>query len=327
MGAAMLDVYLVVTPGFLMLDFAGAAEAFAFAIREGASLRLHPVAATPSIESAVGLHVSGLEPLPEVLPDGALVVVAGAMGAVKRTRDPEAQATVAWLRRAVTPAQRLACVCSGALLAGQAGLLDGRRCTTHHSLTGTLRALAPRAQVLEDRVFVCDGRVSTSAGVTAGIDLALHLLEESQGPGIAQAIARELVVWLRRTDSDPQLSPWLAFRNHLHPIVHRVQDLISRAPERDWPLPALAREAHTSVRNLTRLFRQHTGTSIVDYQQRIRVAQARQLLENPRNSVEAVAEQVGFGSARSLRRVLAKVDGVLPSEQRRRASTLASSPH
>ena len=124
------------------------------------------------------------------------------------------------------------------------------------------------------------------------------------------------MVYLRRTGSDPQLSPWLAYRNHLHPAVHRVQDALSRTPEREWALVELAALAHTSVRNLTRLFRQHAGTSIVDYQQRIRIAHARQLLENPRNSLERVAELVGLSSARSLRRVWAKVEGRSPGVAR-----------
>jgi transcriptional regulator GlxA family with amidase domain len=312
-----LDVYFVLTPRFLLLDFGGPAEAFAFAAREGAPFRARYVGARASIESAIGLRVGDLEPLPETLPDGALVVIAGVMGPAESYRRPEARETIAWLRRVVTPAHRLACVCSAALLAARAGLLEKRACTTHHTLTAALKELAPGARVLEDRVFVEDGPISTSAGITAGIDLALHIIETHAGAGVAQAVARELVVWLRRTGGDPQLSPWLAFRNHMHPAVHRVQDAISRAPERDWPLGELARHAHASVRNMTRLFREHTGTSITDYHQRIRVALARQLLANPANSVERVAELTGFASARALRRVFARVEGGAPSTFRR----------
>jgi transcriptional regulator GlxA family with amidase domain len=314
-----LDVYFVLTPHFLMLDLAGPAEAFAFAAREGAAVRARFLGATPSMTGALGLAVGDLEPLPEALPEGALVFLAGVMSPEVSYRCAEARATIAWLRRTITARQRLACVCSAALLAAHARLLDGRRCTTHHTLVDRLRAAAPSATVLDDCVFVDDGPVATSAGVTAGIDLALHLIEGAAGPGMAQAVARELVVWLRRTGNDPQLSPWLAFRNHMHPAVHRVQDAISRAPERSWALPELARHAHVSVRNLTRLFREHTGTTIARYQQRIRVAHARQLLEGPTHSIERVAELVGLGSARSLRRLFAKVGASTPSEHRRRA--------
>ncbi|MBF5044799.1 helix-turn-helix domain-containing protein [Aggregicoccus sp. 17bor-14] len=303
-----------------MLDLSGPAEAFAYAVRHGAPFRVHCVSPTPTVRNALGLSVGDLEPLPDALPPGALVFLTGVMGAATGYENPESRAVVAWLRRVLTPQQRLACVCSAALLAGEAGLLDGRQCTTHHSLTGRLRELAPRAEVLEDRVFVEDGAVCTSAGVTTGIDLALHLIERHAGAVTAQTVARELVVWQRRTSNDPQISPWLAFRNHLHPSVHRVQDALSRAPERPWPLEELARLAHTSVRNLTRLFREQTGTTIVDYQQRIRAAQARQLLEDPRMSVEQVAERVGFGSARALRRVFVQVYGAPPRARRRSAA-------
>jgi transcriptional regulator GlxA family with amidase domain len=318
----MLDVYFVLAPRFVLLDLAGPAEAFHYAALAGAKLRLHYLAAVPTLESGLGLPLGGLEPLPARLPEGALVFVCGSMDSVQSYRRPEAKATVEWLRRAITPRQELACVCSGALLAGRAGLLDGRRCATHHTLTETLRQLAPRAEVLEDRVFVSDGPIATSAGVTAGLDLALHLLEQRYGAGIAQGVARELVVWLRRTGNDPQLSPWLSFRNHMHPVVHATQDAISRAPERDWSLPELARASHTSVRNLTRLFRRHAGVSVLEYLQRIRAAQARQLLENPRHSVETVAEAVGLGSARSLRRVFAKLGEIAPSAYRQRADAM-----
>ncbi len=314
-----LDVYFVLTPRFLMLDLSGPAEAFAYAARAGADFRLHFVSPALSVTGGLGLTVANLQPLPEVLPEGALVFLTGVMGAATSYQCEEAEVVVRWLRHAVTERQRLACVCSAAMLAARAGLLRGRSCTTHHSLTEALRALAPGATVLDDRIFVDDGPVATSAGITSGIDLALHLIEKYAGAGTAQTVARELVVWQRRTGSDPQLSPWLDHRNHMHPVVHRVQDALSREPERLWPLPELARLAHTSVRNLTRLFREHTSITVIDYHQRLRVAQARLLLENPRNSVELVAERVGFGSARSLRRVFARVEGMPPSRQRQKA--------
>jgi transcriptional regulator GlxA family with amidase domain len=311
-------IYFVVAPGFLLLDFAGPAEAFMYARRAGADFVLHFAGAEAGMAGALGLSLAALEPLPDALPPGAVVVLSGSTLPDENYRTPQAASVMRWLRRLALakPVPRIACVCSAALLAAQAGLLDGRSCTTHHTLTARLRELAPQATVLEDRIFVDDGVVCTSAGITAGIDLALHLIEELSGAGIAQQVARDLVVYLRRTGSDPQLSPWLAFRNHLHPAVHRVQDAISRTPQREWALAELAVLAHTSVRNLTRLFRHHTGTSVVDYQQRLRIAHARQLLENPRNSLERVAELVGLSSTRSLRRVWNKVEGCSPAQAR-----------
>ena len=319
-----MEVYFVLTPRFLMLDLSGPAEAFAYAGKHGADVRVHFCAPAPSVTNAMGLVVSNLEPLPRELPKGALVFLTGVMGAKAGYHDEESRAVIRWLRQTFTDQQELATVCSAAMLAARAGLLKGRACTTHHSLVEELRKLEPRARVLDDRVFVTDGNVSSSAGITAGIDLSLHLIEQHFGAGLAQAVARELVVWQRRTSGDPQLSPWLAFRNHLHPVVHQAQDLLSGAPERPWPLPELAKRTHTSVRNLTRLFREHTGTTIADYHQRLRVAQAQKLLADASLSIDHVAERVGFGSARALRRVFTRVEGRTPFAARRQPAARGS---
>ena len=129
---------------------------------------------------------------------------------------------------------------------GARGLLSGRQCTTHHNLIETLRALAPDATVLDDRIFVEDGPLLTSAGITTGIDLALYLIEGHFGPELAAMVARRQVVFMRRSGRDPQLSPWLAYRNHLHPAVHRAQDAIAREPARRWSLRRWQRR-HTSA--------------------------------------------------------------------------------
>ena len=136
---------------------------------------------------------------------------------------------------------RLVTICSGTLLAARAGLLDDRHCTTHHDLLAMLRALAPRAQVMDNRVFVIDGPVASSAGVTAGIDLALHLIADECGEALAAGVAEDMVVYLRRSQRDPELSPFLANRRHLHSAVHRVQDAMCAEPERDWDMPEMAR--------------------------------------------------------------------------------------
>ncbi|SBT09290.1 Transcriptional regulator, AraC family (fragment) [Candidatus Accumulibacter aalborgensis] len=205
---------------------------------------------------------------------------------------------------------------AGALLLAAAGLLDGRRCTTHHSLIAALQAAAPAAKVEENRVFVEDGPVLTSAGITTGIDLALHLIERHAGAELAGRVARRQVVYQRRGGNDPQISPWLAHRNHLHPAVHRAQDAIAQDPARSWSLEELAGCAHVSARHLTRLFAEHAGISVVGYQQRLRVARARELLVDRQLSVEHVAELAGFASARDFRRVWQRYEGGAPSALR-----------
>lgn len=304
--AAPLEVWFALTPNLLLLDYAGPAEALRIAARMGAGLRLHSCAARPSLPTSVGVELSGLAPLPPRLPPHSLVILAGTVDEVVDHALPEARAVVDWLATAPREDTLLASVCSGALLLARAGRLAGRRCTTHYSLTEELRRLAPDSRVEDDRLFIDDGPVLTSAGITTGIDLALYLIERHCGPAMAAAVARRMVVFMRRSGHDPQLSPWLAWRNHLHPAVHRVQDVIARDPTRRWTLAELAERAHVSPRHLTRLFAAHAGVGITEYQQRLRLACVRGLLADRRLSLERIAEKTGFGSARDLRRVWAR---------------------
>jgi transcriptional regulator GlxA family with amidase domain len=212
------------------------------------------------------------------------------------------RAIVDWLRASIRPGHMLMTICSGALLAARAGLLDGYSCTTHHAECGELAALAPGAKVLDNRLFVIDGERYTSAGVTAGLDLMLNVVSSLTGHACARAIARHLVLYLRREGADPQISPWLAGRNHLHPAVHRVQDAIIANPAENWTLTRLAKIASTSSRHLSRLFNEHVGMNISTYINSLRVALAHQLLTSSRLDMEHVAERTGFGSSRQLRR-------------------------
>jgi transcriptional regulator GlxA family with amidase domain len=308
----MKDIYFLLTPRYLALDFVGPGEAFRMAQDEGAPFRLHIAGPATECISSLGM-VSRIAPLPVAVADGSLVIVVGTVSEDLDYATPEAQQLVAWLRQHIRPQVALATVCSGALLAGMAGLLDGRACTTHHSITAKLAAAAPRARVLDNRVFVEDGHIATSAGITTGMDLALALIERHAGPDVAARVARRMVLYSRRAGDDAQLSPWLAYRNHLHPAVHRAQDAIARDPAQHWPLDSLAARVHLSPRHLTRLFRQQAGVSIVEYQQRLRVAVVRQLLQQG-VPVERAAEGAGFASARDMRRVWAKFEQQLPGQ-------------
>jgi transcriptional regulator GlxA family with amidase domain len=308
MPALNLSVFLVVTPGVLMLDYAGPAEALRMARDMGAPLTLHTCGPRPDVRTSLGTQLAGLEPLPEKLPPNSLVLITGNSHEREDYATPAAQQVVRWLQTAMLPDTRLVSICSGALLLAMAGQLDGLRCTTHHTLIADLQALAPTAQVQADRIFVDDGRVLTSAGITTGIDLALYIIEQVASAALAAQVARRLVMYTRRGQNDPQLSPWLAHRNHMHPAVHRAQDVIAHSmaadPTRRWALSALADVACVSPRHLSRLFMQHTGISVVDYQQQLRMARAQELLtHNPALSQEQLAETCGFGSARDFRRV------------------------
>ncbi|PVM72023.1 GlxA family transcriptional regulator [Caulobacter radicis] len=308
---AVIPVYVVLPPRTLLLDVAGPMEVLRRAAMEpGApSFSVRYVAARPTIDSSVGLALAGLAPLPDALPDGAMVVVSGNVDQVLGGPGPtdqdaaDEEAIVAWLARVVRPGVTLACICSGALLAARAGLLAGKACTTHHVCIDDLTRLAPSARVLEDRLFVEDGERLTSAGITSGVDLMLHLVARLRGPALAVSIARQMVVYLRRGPADPQLSPWLEGRNHVHPAVHRVQDAIAADPARDWSLEALADLAAASPRHLSRLFNAHAGMNLTDYVNRLRLALASEMLSATRLDMESVAERAGFASTRQLRRV------------------------
>jgi transcriptional regulator GlxA family with amidase domain len=232
-------------------------------------------------------------------------------------------ATLMWLRTVVEPAMRIGLarvwtVCSGALIAAAAGLLDGRRCTTHHELIDQLRREHPKAIVEEDRIFVIDGPVATSAGITAGIDLALAAISEQCGAAIASNVARDLVVYWRRAGGDPQLSPLIDHRNHLHPAVHRAQDAIVAKPQLPWDAADIAAAAFVSQRHVRRLFVEHAGITPIAYVNRIRVALARQMLQSESPSVEQVATRVGFGSARHLREAWHRESDGAPSDAKTR---------
>ena len=324
-----VQVYVVIPPRLLLLDVAGPVEVLRRANFEQARVQfdVRYVGVSDSVQTSIGLQVSGIEPLPETLPDGAMLVLAGDVkqtmtrhgradtGTSKNDID-HGNAIVAWLRRVVRPGHNVVCICSGALLAAQAGLLDGYACTTHHLCCAELAALAPKAKVLDNRLYVEDGERYTSAGIMAGVDLMLHILGKLTDDACAAAVARYLVAYLRRSGSDPQLSPWLEGRNHVHPAVHRVQDAIAQNPAKSWSLNSLARLAGASSRHLSRLFHEHTGMSVTDYRNRLRATLARELISQTQLDIEHVAERAGFGSTRQLRRAWRRLYGNTPRQAR-----------
>lgn len=318
-----IPVYVVLPARTLLLDVAGPMEALRKAnlLQAEVAFDVHYVGALPEITSSIGLTITGIAPLPAAIEDDALVVLSGDTDAIlgaERLGEIEAplegaDEVVAWLRANVRPGIRLVSICSGALLAARAGLLDGHACTTHFSDCALLAEMAPTARVLENRLYVEDGERYSSAG----IDLMLHIIGQLASPATAAAVARYLVVYLRRAGTDPQLSPWLEGRNHIHPAVHRVQDAITADPARDWSLEVLAELAIASPRHVSRLFNDHAGMSIPDYVNRLRVALAQQLLSETRLDMERVAERAGFASSRQLRRAWGRINPTPPSAARR----------
>lgn len=329
-GGQIVPFFVLVPPRALLLDIAGPMEVVRNAnlVQSGTRFTVTYIGASPTMESSIGLKLADIAPLPTTLPDGATVVVSGAVDIMMSGRDyrrgdaaDEAE-IIRWLARTIRPGIRLVTVCSGALLAARAGLLEGHECTTHHSTLDELARRAPTARVRANRLFVEDGERLTSAGVTAGIDLMLAIIAKEIGHGATAAVARNLVVYLRRTGADPQLSPWLEGRNHIHPAIHRAQDAIAADPARDWTVQTLADVAATSPRNLSRLFNEHTGTSVSHYLGRLRVALARDLLTGTRLSIDDIAERVGFTSTRQFRRAWGRFNGYAPRHAREETSRI-----
>ncbi len=328
-----VPVVVVLPPRTMFLDLAGPLEVLRRANFEQSAIRfdVQYVAASSSVSTSIGIDLRGIRALPSRLPEKAVLMVIGTVecasewgGPVDEKDEAEQEAILAeWLRRVVRPTHTVIAICSGALLLGRAGLLDGLRCTTHHLDCAELSRVAPQALVITDRLYVQDGNIYTSAGVTAGIDLMLYFISSYIGHACAVGVARYLVIYLRRAGSDPQVSPWLEGRNHLHPAVHRVQDAIAADPTQPWTRSQLARVAGASGRHLSRLFHEHVGMPIPDYRNRLRVALARELLLQSELDMENIAERAGFSSTRQLRRAWQRLYRTSPSETR--ASMLPAS--
>jgi len=313
----MIDVLFVVLPDSLLLDLAGPAEALRLANqherRRGRpdAFRLHFAGPQAEAASSVGVALAGLESLPDTLATPTWVVLLGRTGdaadVVRRQRVWLAARD--WLVRCVAPrlgdGVLLLTVCAGALLAADAGLVGTRRVTTHHEHLDDLARLAPAAAVQSNRVFVEDGPLLSSAGVTAGIDLALHMVTRTCGAAVAARVAQAMVAFTRRGPQDPQRSPLLAHRDHLHPAVHRVQDAVCAEPALDWTAERLADAAHVTPRHLARLFREHVGLTPRDYVEHVRSALARHAMAQGAATGKA-ADLAGFGTPRRLRRALSR---------------------
>jgi transcriptional regulator GlxA family with amidase domain len=329
--AQLIDVLFVIVPHSLLLDIAGPAEAFRLANqhREARGLpprfRLAFAGPAATMPTSVGLSLGDLIPLPEQISTPTWVVVVGQPTAHVKNVTPEIEITAQWLRDRLHHAlldanspHRLVTICSGTLLAARAGLLGTRSCTTHHELLSMLRDLAPRAEVIDNRVFVVDGPIASSAGITAGIDVALHLIAEECGEALAADVAEDMVVYLRRSPRDTELSPFHMHRRHLHPTVHRVQDAIVTEPQRDWDMASLAHVGQAAQRHLLRLFIDNAGISPLHYLRLIRLERARQSLEYG-STVTRAAAVAGFGSDLQLRRAWNRQWGGSPRDAARAA--------
>ena len=310
-----MRVVVVAFDGVQSLDVTGPAEVFAAAG--------HPVTLVTSAGAPV-VTSSGLTLVPhgDLASLGAepidTLVVAGGDGTPAAMADP---ALVSWLRAAAPRCRRVTSVCSGAFLLAEAGLLDGRRATTHWSVCDVLARRYPAVIVDPEPIYVRDGEVWTSAGVTAGMDLALALVEEDHGRDEALRIARRFVLFLRRPGNQAQFSAQLAAQAAGRDGLREVQRWAAEHPDADLSVEALARRAGMSPRHFARCFAAEVGVTPARYVETVRIEAARRVLEESDEGVDAVARVCGFGTAETMRRAFVRSLRLPPAEYRARFRT------
>jgi transcriptional regulator GlxA family with amidase domain len=320
------EVLVVVYDGVQLLDAAGPVEVFdgaARALGGGYRVRLASAGGRDVLTSS-GVRLSVHADLGEVPPgDLDTLLVAGGWGYVGAAADRELTGAV---RRLAGRARRVGSVCTGAFVLAAAGLLEGRRATTHWAFCAELERSYPAVRVEPDAMFVRDGPLATSAGVTAGADLALALVEEDHGAELARLVAKWLVMFLQRPGGQLQFSTGLPGQPPARdPLGALLRDITAR-PAADFSVPAMAGRLSMSPRHFSRVFARQTGVSPGRYVERARVAAARARLEAGDDGVETVARQSGFGTAETMRRSFLRELGIPPSACRARFARAAPGP-
>ncbi|MFH8617672.1 GlxA family transcriptional regulator [Streptomyces sp. NPDC017979] len=308
-------VLVVLFDGVQSLDLTGPVEVFSGA--DAITGRTAYPLCTASVDGRPVRTSSGLTLLPDTdlasAPQPHTLLVPGGPG----THEPP-PALVDWLREHGPRAERLVSICTGAELLAHAGLLDGHRATSHWAHCADLARAHPAVQFDPEPIFVRDGKIATSAGVTSGIDLALALVEEDLGRDVALTIARHLVVFLRRPGNQAQFSAQLAAQTAQREPLRDVQSWISEHPAADLSVDALAARARLSPRHFARAFRAETGVTPGRYVERVRLEHARRLLEETCDGVEEVSRASGYGTPEAMRRAFVRALGTAPAAYRRR---------
>ena len=311
-------IVFAVFPDFQILDLTGPHEVFTQAARLTGGVVLETVAAAPGpVPSSGGLAVSPTLTIDEVAGPVDTLIAVGGRGIHRACEDGR---FVDWFARTAHRARRTASVCGGAFLLGAAGLLDGRRAVTHWSRCDQLAEQYPQVTVDPDPIFVRDGEVWTSAGITAGMDLALAMIEDDHGPEISRAIARQLVMFVQRPGGQAQFSTQLSAQRPERAPLRDILGWIADHPDRDLGVPALAARAAMSERNFTRVFRAETGHTPAAYVESARIEAARRLLETTSATLESVANGCGFGTVETLHRSFKRKLQVTPGEYRKHFS-------
>ncbi|MBF9132359.1 GlxA family transcriptional regulator [Plantactinospora sp. S1510] len=308
-------VVFVIFPGFQILDLSGPHEVFVQANRLAPGYELETVAGTVgSVRASGGLGITPDATIDEFA--GGRIDTLVVVGGPGRTQACADRRLIDWIAAATTRSGRVAAVCSGAFLLAEAGLLDGRRAVTHWGSCAELARRYPAVTVEPDPIFVNADGVWTSAGVTAGIDLALALVEQDRGAETSRAIARSLVMFVQRPGGQSQFSTQLAAQRPVHDPLRQVQVWIADHLTEDLSVPALANRAGMSERHFARTFTAQTGQTPAAYVESVRVEAARRLLESTDVPVGAIARGCGFGTVETLHRRFKRTIGVTPGQYR-----------
>lgn len=316
------DVLLIAFDGVQALDLVGPADAFSKANEHLANgqtkYRLcFASAGSKTILTNSGINIANLKSLSEVTEKPHTVIVSGGgEGAIRSAI--ETTELIDWLRAANAQNCRIASVCTGAFALGAAGILNGRAATTHWASCHLLRQMWPEIKVQEDAIYTSDHPIYTSAGVTTGIDLCLHLIEIDHGTSTALAVARDLVLFMRRPGTQSQYTPTLRAQSLASSRFSNLLAEISEDPCGDLSVPALADRAGISQRSFVRRFKSETGFTPAQYVQNARLDKVKVLLETTDWPLKRISDRAGFRSLATLHRVFAKHVGANPAEYRAR---------
>jgi transcriptional regulator GlxA family with amidase domain len=313
-GTRPLTVRVFIFPGVRLLDVTGPIEVFTSANGFGGRYRLELVSGDGrDVVASGGTRLGADLSVDDIRQPCDVLIIPGGPEWERLVKD---DALLDLVRKLNGTARRTASVCTGAFLLAGAGLLDGRRATTHWRNAGQLALRFPAVRVEPDAIFVQDGPMMTSAGVSAGIDLSLAIVEQHFGAPVARAVAKDMVVFMQRPGGQSQFSVRSQAVHTRHEMLRHVLDAVVEDPSGNHALSAMARRAGVSARHVTRLFDEEVGTTPARYVEQVRMEAARSMLETGDDTMAVVARRAGFGSPESLRRAFMRHLGVVPSAYR-----------
>ncbi len=301
----MKKIVFVIPPSVELLDLAGPVQVFTEAKFYGFNLNLEFYSFESNITSAAGLPFGKIQNYKKAkLQKDDFIFIPGVHFESLKKLIAKEKEFLQWLEECSKRKINICSVCNAAFVLGAAGLLNNRECTTHWRRVDLLQTHFPEAKILDDVLFVKSGNIYTSGGISAGIDLALSILEELTNPYFVNKVARGLVVYCRRSHKHTQQNIYLDYRNHVNPKIHQVQDFLMENIANAISIEKLAALVNTSPRNLSRIFKDATEITIVEYITKLRLEKAKTLKSNPDYTIDYIAAECGFKSARQLQKIL-----------------------